>query len=74
MAFGEHLEDELGGTVGQREIAKLIQDDELGAGVARDDAGEVAAALGFLQSLASPARVVGRTPFFGPPTVRAGWM
>src|SRR5919106_769163 len=49
MSFGEDLEDELGGAVGQREIAQLINDDKLGAGVACDDAGELAAALGFLE-------------------------
>ena len=49
VAFGEDLEDELGGAVGQREVAELVEDDELGAGVAADDAGELAAALGFLE-------------------------
>ena len=49
VAFGEDLEDELGGAVGQREVAELVDDDELGAGVAGDDAGELAAALGFLE-------------------------
>ena len=49
MAFGEDLEDELGGAVGQREVAELVEDDELGAGVAADDAGELAAALGLLE-------------------------
>ena len=49
VAFGEDLEDELGGAVGQREVAELVKDDELGAGVAADDAGELAAALGFLE-------------------------
>jgi hypothetical protein len=49
VAFGEDLKDELGGAGGQGEIAKLIEDDKLGAGVARDDAGELAAAFGFLE-------------------------
>ena len=49
VAFGEDLEDELGGAVGQGEVAELVEDDELGAGVAADDAGELAAALGFLE-------------------------
>ena len=48
VAFGEDLEDELGGAVGQGEVAELVDDDELGAGVARDDAGELAACLGLL--------------------------
>src|SRR4051794_39539876 len=49
VAFGEDLEEELGGAGGQGEIAELVQDDELGSGVARDDAGEFAAAFGFLE-------------------------
>ena len=49
VAFGEDLEDELGGAVGQRQIAQLVADDQLGAGVAADDAGELAVALGFLE-------------------------
>ena len=49
MAFGEDLEDELGGAVGQAEIAQFIKDNELGAGVAGDDTGELAAAFGFLE-------------------------
>ena len=49
VAFGEDLEDELGGAVGQAEVAQFIKDDELGAGVAGDDAGELAAAFGFLE-------------------------
>src|SRR3954451_5120594 len=49
VAFGEDLEDELGGAGGQGEIAELVQDDELGSGVAGDDAGEFAAAFGFLE-------------------------
>ena len=43
VAFGEDLEDELGGAVGQGEVAEFVQDDELGAGVAPDDPGELAA-------------------------------
>src|SRR3954454_16621469 len=39
VALGEALEDELGGAGRQGEIAELIQDDQLGAGVASDDAG-----------------------------------
>ena len=54
VAFGEDLEDELGGAVGQREIAQLVEDDELGAGVAADDAGELAAAVGFLEFVGEP--------------------
>src|SRR3954454_8988213 len=34
VAFGEDLEDQLGGAVRQREIAKFVNDDQLGAGVA----------------------------------------
>ena len=49
VAFGEDLEDELGGAVGQGEVAELVEADELGAGVAADDAGELFAALGFLE-------------------------
>ena len=49
VALGEDLEDELGGAVGQREVAQFVEDDELGAGVAADDAAELAAALGFLE-------------------------
>ena len=49
VAFGEDLEDELGGAVGQREVAELVEADELGAGVAADDACELLAALGLLQ-------------------------
>ena len=49
VAFGEDLEDEFGGAVGQGEIAEFIKQDELGAGVASDDAGELAVALGFLE-------------------------
>ena len=49
MAVGEDLEDELGGAVGQRQIAELVKDDDLGALVAADDPGELAAALGLLE-------------------------
>ena len=48
VALGEDLEDELGGAVGQREVAELVEDDELGAGVAADDSGELAARSGLL--------------------------
>ena len=61
VALGEDLEDELGGAVGQREVAELVNDDELGAGVAGNDAGELAADWASWSSLASPARVVKRT-------------
>ena len=40
VAFGEDLEDELGGAVWEREVAELVEDQELGAGVAADDPGE----------------------------------
>jgi hypothetical protein len=49
VAFAEDLEDELGGAVGQRQVAKLVENDEFGAGVAADDAGELAVGLGFLE-------------------------
>src|SRR3954451_6167586 len=49
VAFGDDLEDELGSALGQGQVAQLIQADELGAGVAADDAGKLAAALGFLE-------------------------
>jgi hypothetical protein len=49
VSFGEDLEDELGGAVGQRQVAQLVQADEFGAGVAANDACELAAAVGFLQ-------------------------
>ena len=49
VAFGDDLEDELGGALGEREVAELVKHDELGACVAGDDARELAAALGFLQ-------------------------
>ena len=49
VAFGDDLEDELGGTVGQAEIAQLVEHHYLGAGVAADDPGELSAAVGFLE-------------------------
>ena len=73
VAFGEDLEDELGGAVGQGQVAELVEDDELGAGVAADDAGELAAALGFLEFVREAARVVKRTrrPCWQAQTARA---
>ncbi len=41
--------DELGRAGGQGEVAKLVKHDKLGAGVACDDSGELAAAFGFLE-------------------------
>ena len=49
MAIGEHLEDQFGGAIRECEAAQLVQDDELGARVAADDASELAAALGLLE-------------------------
>ena len=49
VALGDDLEDELGGAVGEREVAELVKDDELGAGVAGDDAAELSSGLGCLQ-------------------------
>jgi hypothetical protein len=50
VALGDDLEDELGGAVGQaRGSPSSSRTDELGAGVAADDAGELFAALGFLE-------------------------
>jgi hypothetical protein len=43
LSFGEDLEDELGGAVGEREVAQFVEADEFGAGVAADDAAELAA-------------------------------
>ena len=43
------MEDELGGTVGQGEVAQLVKADHVGAGVAADHAGELFAAGGFLE-------------------------
>src|SRR3954464_7935276 len=37
VAFGEDLEDEFGGAVGEREVPEFVEDDEFGAGVAADD-------------------------------------
>ena len=42
VAFGEDLEDEFGGAVGEGEVAEFVEDNELGAGVAADDAAEFA--------------------------------
>jgi hypothetical protein len=42
VAFGDDLEDELGRAFGEREVAELVDDEELDAGVAADDAGELA--------------------------------
>ena len=49
VALGDHLEDKLGGALGQGEIAQLIEDEQLDACVACDDTGELASGLGFLQ-------------------------
>src|SRR5450755_2926354 len=49
VSFGEDLEDEFGGAVGQGQVAQLVTEQKLGAGVACDDAGELAVALGFLE-------------------------
>ena len=49
MAFGEDLEDELRGAVGQGQISQFIADQKLDPGVTSDDAGELAAALSFLE-------------------------
>ena len=68
VALGEDLEDQLGGAVGQCEIAELVEDDELGAGVAADDAGEFAAALGFLELVGEP----GERGEADPPALLAG--
>jgi hypothetical protein len=43
------LEDEFGGALGQGEVAEFIEAEELDAGVAGDDAVELAARLGFLE-------------------------
>ena len=48
VALGDDLEHELGGAFGQREISELVEDDELGAGVARDDFAKLTVALGCL--------------------------
>ena len=57
VSLGEDLEDELGGTVGQRQIAQLVTDKKLGAGVAADDPFELAVALGFLELVREARRV-----------------
>jgi hypothetical protein len=49
------LEDEFGGAVGQREVAEFVAEQQLGAGVAADDAGELAVALGFLELVREPS-------------------
>ena len=61
MALGDDLEDELGGALGQRQVAQLIEREDLDAGVAADDAGELAARLGFLQFVGECGGVVKRT-------------
>jgi hypothetical protein len=38
VALGEDLEDELGCAVGEREVAELVEHQQLGAGVFADDA------------------------------------
>jgi len=43
------LEDQLGGTFGQREVAELVDDQQFDAGVAGDDTCELAAAVGLLE-------------------------
>ena len=54
--LGEDLEDELGGAVGQGEVAEFVEADDLGAGVAADDAGELLAAGGFLEFVGQARR------------------
>ena len=49
VAFGDDLEDEFGCAFGEREVAELVEDDEFGAGVACDDAAELAAGFGGLE-------------------------
>ena len=49
VALADDLEDELGGAFGQVQVSELVKDHQLGAGVAADDPGEFAAAVGFLQ-------------------------
>jgi hypothetical protein len=46
VQLGDDLEDELGGAVGQGELAELVQARNLGACVAPHDAGELLAAFG----------------------------
>ncbi len=48
VAFADDLEDELGGALGQIQVAQFVKDNQLGAGVAADDAAELASAVGFL--------------------------
>src|SRR5918996_1595730 len=40
--------------VGESQIAQFIEDDKLGAGIATDDATELAAAVGFLELVGEP--------------------
>jgi hypothetical protein len=43
VALADDLEDEFGGTVGEGQVAKFVEDEKLDAGVAADDPCEVAA-------------------------------
>jgi FRG domain len=52
VALGDHLEDELGGALGQGQVAKLIEHHELGAAVAADHARQLASRSGLLQLVA----------------------
>jgi len=61
VALAEDREDELGGAVGQGEVAELVEDDKLGARVAADDPSELAADSASWSSFARPASVVKRT-------------
>src|SRR6266545_5979598 len=49
VALGDHLEDELGGAFREGEVAELIKDEELDAGVAADNALQLAPRLGLLE-------------------------
>jgi hypothetical protein len=49
VAFGDHLEDQLRRSLGQGQVAELVQDDELGACVAPHDPPQLTPTLGFLQ-------------------------
>jgi site-specific DNA recombinase len=49
VAFADDLEDELGGAVREGQIPQLVQEQDLDSGVAADDAGELFAAVGFLE-------------------------
>jgi hypothetical protein len=49
VQFGEDLEHELGGAVGQGEVAQFVEADDFGAGVAADDSGELLATFGLLE-------------------------